>query len=145
RVHELLFCEHGAPPQTPEARSREARPCPASHSSQDRAGNGRTRARRLARGGADLEGPSSRRGRRRVHRRLRNEALKRVILDTNIYIDWLNSKLHERLVLGPGYVRFLSTIVLMELWVGATTPRARRAVASSERAYGAAQRLAHPG
>jgi predicted nucleic acid-binding protein len=71
--------------------------------------------------------------------------LKRVILDTNIYIDWLNSKLHERLVLGPGYVRLLSTIVLMELWVGATTPRARRAVASLERAYGAAQRLAHPG
>lgn len=71
--------------------------------------------------------------------------MKRVILDTNIYIDWLNSKLHEGLVLGPGYVRLLSSIVLMELWVGATTPRARRAVTSIERAYGAAQRLAHPG
>ena len=70
--------------------------------------------------------------------------MKRIILDTNVYIDWLNSKLHEGLVLGPGYVRLLSSIVLTELWVGATTPRARRAVASMERAYGAAQRLAHP-
>ena len=70
--------------------------------------------------------------------------MKRTVLDTNIYIDWLNHGRHESLVLGPGRVRILSAVVLMELRVGAVTPKAKRALAHLERSYAAAQRVAIP-
>ena len=38
----------------------------------------------------------------------------KLILDTNVYIDWLNDRLHEALVVGPGFVRYLSSVVQME-------------------------------
>ena len=43
----------------------------------------------------------------------------KVILDTNLYVGWFNDGLHERLMLGPGFVRYLSSVVQMELRVGA--------------------------
>jgi predicted nucleic acid-binding protein len=67
-----------------------------------------------------------------------------VVLDTNIYVDWLNEKVHESVVLSPGYVRYLSAIVLMELRVGATNARAVRAVDQLTRAYRASKRLVTP-
>ncbi len=70
--------------------------------------------------------------------------MKRTLLDTNVYIDWLNDGLREELVLGSGRVRILSAIVLMELRAGATTPRALRAVETLSRAYTKAQRLVAP-
>jgi hypothetical protein len=33
--------------------------------------------------------------------------LRKVILDTNLYIGWMNQGLHEDLMLGPGLVRYL--------------------------------------
>ena len=45
--------------------------------------------------------------------------LRKVIIDTNLYIGWMNQGLHEDLMLGQGLVRYLSAIVLMELRVGA--------------------------
>lgn len=68
----------------------------------------------------------------------------RTLLDTNVYIDWLNDGLHESLVLGPGRVRILSAIVLMELRAGAETARAKRGVDRLARAYRAGQRLVAP-
>ena len=70
--------------------------------------------------------------------------MRRTVLDTNIYIDWLNEGLHEELVLGPGRVRIMSAVVLMELRAGAETRRATRGVDRLARAYRAAQRLAAP-
>lgn len=54
----------------------------------------------------------------------------KVLLDTNIFIDYLRTGLHEEWITGrvPGTVRFLSSIVLLELRLGADTPRRRRAV-----------------
>jgi predicted nucleic acid-binding protein len=70
--------------------------------------------------------------------------VKRVLLDTNIYIDWLNSGAREPLLMGPGLVRYLSAVVVLELRVGAGTRTARHAVDRLVRAYQAGQRLIAP-
>jgi predicted nucleic acid-binding protein len=70
--------------------------------------------------------------------------MKRTLLDTSVYIDWLNAGLHEALVVGPGHVRILSAVVALELRAGAMTPKAVRAIEALSRAYAAAQRLAAP-
>jgi predicted nucleic acid-binding protein len=70
--------------------------------------------------------------------------MRRVLLDTNVYISFMNLGSHESLVLGPGLVRHMSTVVLMELETGATTPAARRAVGQLARAFDRAGRLLPP-
>ncbi len=54
----------------------------------------------------------------------------KVILDTNVFIDYLRADLHAEWVFGHvgNTIRFLSSIVLMELRIGADTPRRKRAV-----------------
>ncbi|HVE84422.1 MAG TPA: type II toxin-antitoxin system VapC family toxin [Myxococcales bacterium] len=54
----------------------------------------------------------------------------KVLLDTNVFIDYLRAGVHERWVLGQvgRTVRFLSSVVLMELRLGADTLPRRRAV-----------------
>jgi predicted nucleic acid-binding protein len=71
--------------------------------------------------------------------------LRKVVLDTNVYVDWLNQKLGEEWVVAPGLVRYLSAVVHMELLTGARTPRAQRAVDQLARAYGAGKRILSPG
>jgi predicted nucleic acid-binding protein len=70
--------------------------------------------------------------------------VKRVLLDTNLYIDWLNAGTREPLFLGPGLVRYLSAVVLLELRAGARTRSARHAVDALARAYRAGGRLLPP-
>jgi len=67
-----------------------------------------------------------------------------VVLDTSVYVSWLNQGLHAEWLLGPGVVRCLSAVVLMELRVGATTRRARRAVSQLVRPYETSGRLVAP-
>jgi predicted nucleic acid-binding protein len=71
-------------------------------------------------------------------------SLRRVVLDTNLYVDWLNRGLHESLFVGPGLVRYLSAVVLMELRAGAKMLPARRAVDQLRRAYEASARILAP-
>jgi predicted nucleic acid-binding protein len=68
----------------------------------------------------------------------------KVLLDTNIFIDYLRSGLHAEWVAVPveGTVRFLSAVVLLELQLGADTPRRRRAVARLKAAFPAPRFLA---
>lgn len=61
--------------------------------------------------------------------------LRKVLIDTNVYINWLNRGLHEDIMLGRGLTRYLSGVVLMELAVGARTLPARRALGQLARAY----------
>ena len=68
----------------------------------------------------------------------------KVVLDTSVYVGWLNQGLHAEWLLGPGVVRCLSAVVLMELRVGATTRRARRAVSQLVRPYETSGRLVAP-
>ena len=71
-------------------------------------------------------------------------SLRKVIIDTNLYIGWLNQGLHEDVMLGPGLVRYLSAVVQMELRVGATMLPARRALDQLVRAYRAGGRIITP-
>jgi predicted nucleic acid-binding protein len=54
----------------------------------------------------------------------------KVLLDTNVIVDYLRTDAHERWVLGHvgRTVRYLSSVVLMELRLGADTLPRRRAV-----------------
>ena len=69
---------------------------------------------------------------------------RRIALDTSLYIDWLNRRSREDLVVGPGYVRYLSAVVLMELRAGARAGRPARALDHLARAYEANRRLLGP-
>jgi predicted nucleic acid-binding protein len=54
----------------------------------------------------------------------------KVVLDTNVFIDYLRVGLHANWVIGPvgKTIRFLSSVVVLELDVGADTPRRKKAV-----------------
>lgn len=69
---------------------------------------------------------------------------RKVLLDTNVYIGWLNGGLHADLLLGPGLARYVSAVVAMELGVGARLLPARRALDQLVRAYQAGGRVAVP-
>lgn len=51
--------------------------------------------------------------------------MRRLVLDTNLYIDWLNAGDHEDIVFQPGTVKFMSAVVMMELFTGALSTRDR--------------------
>lgn len=70
--------------------------------------------------------------------------MNKVLLDTNLYIDWLNTGKHEALMIESGYVRYLSAVVHMELVVGAITRKAALAVGQIKRAYEKSNRLVVP-
>ncbi|MGH7835257.1 MAG: type II toxin-antitoxin system VapC family toxin [Candidatus Binatia bacterium] len=54
----------------------------------------------------------------------------KLVLDTNVFIDYLRADLHADWIFGglSNTIRFLSSVVLMELRLGADTPRRTRAV-----------------
>ena len=54
--------------------------------------------------------------------------MRRVILDSNIYIDWINDRRHEDVLFQFDAVAYLSAIVVMELYAGAFTERDRRLI-----------------
>ncbi len=70
----------------------------------------------------------------------------KIVLDTNVFIDYLRAGLHEDWVAGQveGTVRFLSSVVLMELRLGADTVRRRRVVDRLKAAFPAG-RVVAPG
>ena len=70
--------------------------------------------------------------------------MKKIVLDTNVCIDWLNRGLHETVMLGPGFVRYLSAVVVMELRAGVSNRASRDAVDALTRAYRTASRLVAP-
>src|SRR3990170_1304961 len=69
----------------------------------------------------------------------------KIILDTNVFIDYLRADLYADWVFGQigRSVRFLSSIVLMELRLGADTQRRKRAVDRIKAAF-PAERLIAP-
>ena len=70
--------------------------------------------------------------------------MKKVLIDTCVYIDWLNQGRHDEVMLGTGVVRYLSAVVVMELQAGAQHRGARSATSALIRAYRSAGRLAVP-
>ena len=70
--------------------------------------------------------------------------MRRVVIDTNIYVDWLNAGLHENIVFQRNSIKHLSAVVLMELRAGAFTLRDRRLVQRVESAFARAGRILVP-
>jgi predicted nucleic acid-binding protein len=68
----------------------------------------------------------------------------KVLLDTNVFIDYLRADLHADWIFGgvSNTIRFLSAVVLMELRLGADTNRRRRAVDRIQAAFPASRLIA---
>src|SRR2546429_66771 len=54
--------------------------------------------------------------------------MQRVVIDTNIYIDWLNEGRYEDIIFQREAVKHLSADVLMELLAGGFFSRGRRVI-----------------
>lgn len=70
--------------------------------------------------------------------------MRRLVIDTNIYIDWLNAGRHEDILFQPDTIKHLSAVVLMELRAGAFTSSDRRLVQRVEAAFEKAERILTP-
>jgi predicted nucleic acid-binding protein len=67
-----------------------------------------------------------------------------VLLDTNVFIDYLRADLYAEWIFGgvSNIIRFLSSIVLLELRIGADTARRQRAVDRVQAAFPTSRRIA---
>jgi len=70
--------------------------------------------------------------------------MRRLFIDTNIYIDWINRRQHEDILFQRDAVKYLSAVVLMELRAGAFSRSDRRLVARVEAAFEKAGRIVAP-
>ena len=70
--------------------------------------------------------------------------MRRLVIDTNIYIDWFNAGRHEDILFQRDAVKQLSAVVLMELRAGAFALRDRRLVQRVESAFAKAGRILVP-
>jgi len=70
--------------------------------------------------------------------------MRRVVIDTNLYIDWLNVGRHEDVLFARDAVKYLSAVVMLELYAGARSPRDRRVVGNVVAAFDRASRLLVP-
>ena len=59
----------------------------------------------------------------------------RLVIDSNLYIDWINDRRHEALLFRGETVKYLSAVVLMELRAGAFSVRDRRLVQELKSAF----------
>jgi predicted nucleic acid-binding protein len=70
--------------------------------------------------------------------------MERVVFDSDLYIDWINAGSREELFLGRWFVRYMSTVVLLELQAGASEPAAAKAVGDLYRTFTRTGRLLSP-
>ena len=70
--------------------------------------------------------------------------MRRVVIDTNLYIDWLNAGRHEDVLFQRDAVKYLSTVVVLELYAGAFSPRDRRVLRGVVAAFERAERILVP-
>jgi predicted nucleic acid-binding protein len=61
--------------------------------------------------------------------------MRRLVVDSSIYIDWLNARRHEEVLFRRGDVKYLSAVVLMELRAGAFSTTDRRLLQNLETAF----------
>lgn len=62
---------------------------------------------------------------------------RKVLLDTNVFVDYLRAELHAEWVFGGAtrLIRFIPAVVLMELYLGANTSTREKAVGRLETAF----------
>lgn len=67
-----------------------------------------------------------------------------VVIDTNVYVDWLNSRRHEEVLFQPETVKFLSAVVVLELYAGAFSAVDRKILGQITRMMKKAGRILVP-
>jgi predicted nucleic acid-binding protein len=70
--------------------------------------------------------------------------VRRLVVDTNVLVDWLNAGSHEDVLLERGAVKYLSAVVLMELQAGAFASSDRRLLRRVSSTFVKARRLLVP-
>lgn len=70
--------------------------------------------------------------------------MRRLVVDTSLYVDWLNRGLYEEVLFQRGAVKYLSAVVLMELRAGAFRPADRRVLVRLQQGFETAGRLLAP-
>jgi predicted nucleic acid-binding protein len=70
--------------------------------------------------------------------------MRRLVIDTNVYIDWLNRGRHEEVLFQRDAIKYLSAVVLMELRAGADSRGDRRLVQRLAAAFERAGRILTP-
>ena len=65
----------------------------------------------------------------------------KVMFDTNIYISFIRNKTHSTELLRRGTIKYLSGIVLMELWAGSRGKRGERLLHQLQKPYMDAGRI----
>src|SRR5438046_9072947 len=70
--------------------------------------------------------------------------MRRLVIDTNLYIDWLNVGRHEGVLFQRDAVKYLSAVVVLELYAGAFAPRDRRLVRDVVAAFDRTDRILVP-
>ena len=70
--------------------------------------------------------------------------MQKLIIDTNIWIDWINRGAYEDLLLNKDLVKYLSSIVLMELYAGTDKPRDKKQVDQLVLAFQRTHRIISP-
>jgi len=70
--------------------------------------------------------------------------MRRLIVDTNLYIDWLNAGKHEPILFQPDAIRFMSAVVMMELLAGAHFPLDQRRLQDLFRTFAKLGRIVTP-
>lgn len=68
----------------------------------------------------------------------------KVIFDTNVYISWIREEKNRGLFLNQYTQKFLSSIVLMELWAGCKTKESVRIIEKLQKPYLNAERICTP-
>lgn len=63
------------------------------------------------------------------------------MFDTNIYISFIRDGSHRSQLQRRGTVKYLSAIVLMELWAGAKTKKAKKLINQLQKPYASSGRL----
>ncbi len=70
--------------------------------------------------------------------------MRRLVIDTNVYIDWLNEGRYEEVLFQRDAVKYLSAVVLMELRAGAFLAADRKILRRLEGAFATAKRVLAP-
>ena len=70
--------------------------------------------------------------------------MQRLVVDTNVYIDYFKDGQHEGVLMQPRTVKYLSCVVLMELLAGASSDQERRLLAGLVRDFSSSGRILTP-
>ena len=68
----------------------------------------------------------------------------KVLFDSNVYISWIREYKHKDIMLSPYTQKYLSSIVLMELWAGCKTKKSIRLIENLQGPYLKTKRIVTP-